>query len=300
MKLFFLYISSINPIQMRTLVTLVIVLFVPLFMLAQDEPTVELVLEEQSIDPAVLSTIVAAVGDGEIKSYRLYAEVTPNWELQLIFGDTEYPLFVTSVGSFYQNPNGGPTTLDINPDDLDNVPGLAYDSWLTIGRENQLSNNIQILPLSTIFSAWEAGGSLELNSYLASGIFLTSAGFDDQNVPDENGRILIAQFTTNGEISGCLNMQFRKLNEDGSIFDPEGPDLFVTYLADQRCFASSVQEPCAGDLNNSGNIDIEDLLLVLTGFGCTEDCAVDLNNDGFTTAADVLILLSVFGNPCGG
>lgn len=265
---------------------------------AQDQPNVALVLETQSIDPAAIPVIEAVIGSGEITSYRLYAEVSPNWEIQLLFGDTQYPLFINSVGSFYQNPNGGPTTLSIDPDELLNVPGLAYDSWLTFNRETQVQNTIQILPLASIFDNFEAGGSISLNSFLASGIFVTTAGFDDQTVPDANGRILLGQFTTNGEISGCINMQFRKLNEDGSIFDPPGPDLFLTYLADQLCFASNTPEPCAGDLNNSGAVDIEDLLIVLTAFGCSGDCPIDLNNDGNTTSADVLIMLSAFGNPC--
>ncbi len=283
---------------MKTLYILSTALLMSLGSFAQDQPTVALVLEEQSIDPAVLPTLAAAIGAGDIKSYRLYAEVSPNWELQLVFGDTQYPLFINSVGSFYQNASGGPTTLDINPDDLETITGLAYDSWLTINREDQVANNIQILPLVTIFDTFETGGPLELNSYLASGIFITTGGFDDQTVPDANGRILLGQFTTNGEISGCINMQYRKLNEDGSIFDPPGPDLFLTYLADQLCFASNTPEPCAGDLNNSGAVDIEDLLIVLTSFGCSGGCPVDLNNDGNTTSADVLILLSAFGNPC--
>jgi hypothetical protein len=285
---------------MKSLIALSTALYFSLCSFAQDQPSVTLVLEQQSIDPAALPTLVAALGEGEIASYRIYAEVSPNWELQIVFGDTQYPLFINSVGSFYQNASGGPTTLNINPDDLATVPGLAYDSWLTINRETQLANNIQILPLVTIFNTFEAGGPIELNSFLASGIFITTAGFDSQTVPDANGRILLGQFTTNGEISGCINMQFRKLNEDGSIFDPPGPGLSLTYLADQLCFASNTPEPCAGDLDNSGAVDIEDLLIVLTSFGCSGGCPVDLNNDGNTTAADVLILLSAFGNPCNG
>jgi hypothetical protein len=283
---------------MKTHAFLLIIASFSLSVSAQEQPDVALVLETQSIDAGAIPAIEAVLGSGEITSYRLYAEVSPNWEIQLLFGDTQYPLFINSVGSFYQNANGGPTTLSIDPDQLLTVPGLAYDSWLTFNRETQVQNTIQILPLASIFDNFEAGGSIALNSYLASGIFVTTAGFDDQTVPDANGRILLGQFTTNGEISGCINMQFRKLNEDGSIFDPPGPDLFLTYLADQLCFASNTPEPCAGDLNNSGAVDIEDLLIVLTSFGCSGGCSVDLNDDGNTTSADVLILLSAFGNPC--
>ncbi len=93
--------------------------------------------------------------------------MSPNWELQLVFGDTQYPLFINSVGSFYLNASGGPTTSPINPDDLETIPGLAYDSWLTINREDQVANNIQILPLVTIFDTFENRRSTRIEQLLS-------------------------------------------------------------------------------------------------------------------------------------
>jgi hypothetical protein len=55
---------------------------------------------------------------------------------------------------------------------------------------------------------------------------------------------------------------------------------------------------CLGDLNNSGNIDVSDVLLLLTDYGCSGQCLADLNTDTNVNTGDLLILLSVFGSPC--
>ncbi len=55
---------------------------------------------------------------------------------------------------------------------------------------------------------------------------------------------------------------------------------------------------CIVDLNSSGNVDVSDVLILLSGFGCSVNCEDDLNNDGSVNSADLLILLSAFGTPC--
>jgi hypothetical protein len=57
--------------------------------------------------------------------------------------------------------------------------------------------------------------------------------------------------------------------------------------------------PCLGDFNNNGHIEIGDLLIMLTNFGCTGGgCEADLNGDGSTNTADAIIFLTLFGNLC--
>jgi hypothetical protein len=43
---------------------------------------------------------------------------------------------------------------------------------------------------------------------------------------------------------------------------------------------------------------VEDLLLLLSEFGCTTGCEGDVDGDGAVSVADVLALLGVFGTPC--
>ena len=56
--------------------------------------------------------------------------------------------------------------------------------------------------------------------------------------------------------------------------------------------------PCASDLNGDGLTAIEDLLGLLSEFGCMVDCAQDVDGNGAVTSADLLILLAGFGTVC--
>ncbi|HRQ75867.1 MAG TPA: hypothetical protein PK098_08110 [Phycisphaerales bacterium] len=56
--------------------------------------------------------------------------------------------------------------------------------------------------------------------------------------------------------------------------------------------------PIVGDLNNSGSVDVQDLLILLGAWGpCAEpdNCPADLNNSGSVDVQDLLILLANWG-----
>lgn len=57
---------------------------------------------------------------------------------------------------------------------------------------------------------------------------------------------------------------------------------------------------CPADINGNGAIEVADVLLVLSDFGCANDCSgvTDLDGDGAVTVNDVLTVLSAFGEPC--
>ncbi|HRP64081.1 MAG TPA: hypothetical protein PK400_12350, partial [Phycisphaerales bacterium] len=54
---------------------------------------------------------------------------------------------------------------------------------------------------------------------------------------------------------------------------------------------------CAADLNDSGSVDVQDLLLLLGAWGPCPGCAADLNDDDTVDVLDLLILLGAWG-PC--
>lgn len=56
--------------------------------------------------------------------------------------------------------------------------------------------------------------------------------------------------------------------------------------------------PCLGDMNNDGNRDVADLLMMLGDYGCVANCTADLNDDGVVNTGDMLQFLSFFGIPC--
>jgi hypothetical protein len=55
---------------------------------------------------------------------------------------------------------------------------------------------------------------------------------------------------------------------------------------------------CIEDLNSDGIVSVQDLLYLLSEFGCLSFCENDINQDGFVAVDDLLLLLSEFGNSC--
>ncbi|HRP61935.1 MAG TPA: hypothetical protein PK400_01430 [Phycisphaerales bacterium] len=54
---------------------------------------------------------------------------------------------------------------------------------------------------------------------------------------------------------------------------------------------------CLGDLNNSGAVDVQDLLILLGAWGPNPGHPADLNSSGAVDVQDLLILLGAWG-PC--
>ena len=55
---------------------------------------------------------------------------------------------------------------------------------------------------------------------------------------------------------------------------------------------------CNDDLNSDGVVGVQDVLSLLTEFGCTSLCEYDVNQDGYVSIDDLLQLLSEYGNTC--
>lgn len=55
---------------------------------------------------------------------------------------------------------------------------------------------------------------------------------------------------------------------------------------------------CPADLDQDYLIEVGDVLVLLTGFGCTQNCSGDLDDDGAVGIADLLVVLAGIGNLC--
>lgn len=262
-------------------------------------PTMNLVAEEVPILEPALTSIATQLG-GTPHTYRVYAEMPDDFEMQIMYGDFTGDLNINTTTSFYQDIFGGPTTLNIDEIMIGSFPELGYDSWLTIGMENSTGNIQNIFPDETAFSAWEAGGNILINDIVGAGLFMPTVGLNPTNQADENGRVLVAQITTDGTAQICLNFQIRRLNPDGTVYDPPGPDTSETFVFNDLCVTMQPNAPeeCAADLDGSGHVNTPDLLILLSNYGCTSGCPVDFNQDDATTTPDLLFMLSAFDTPC--
>ena len=66
------------------------------------------------------------------------------------------------------------------------------------------------------------------------------------------------------------------------------------YLSPEACAT------CPADVNGNGAVEVSDVLLVLSEFGCDTECnpLTDFDGDTAVTVADVLFVLSAFGEGC--
>ena len=97
---------------------------------------------------------------------------------------------------------------------LDAVPALAYDSYITLGVDGPAGAGEQNAtfipaipggPVGTWPEEFEAGNNLVINSALGSGWYLTPDA--SNGVAGDDQRILIAQLTTDGDVSGQFRTQ---------------------------------------------------------------------------------------------
>lgn len=210
-------------------------------MLLAQSPFTGIVIEEEPIPPAIAATIQAQAGFNSLpRTWRVYVCVdSPLWELQAVTGTFEggisYPFIVdcpacTGTDKFYQHYDDVIMTSfsqfvgnNINPAFFAISNTLEYDSWFNIGQPYLQVSGLQWVPDPNLNPAiaFENGGALVENATLVGS---TVAGFwsppNPQGVMDADGRILIAQLTTDGVFTGICTFQFRRLNADLSVFLP--------------------------------------------------------------------------------
>jgi hypothetical protein len=134
-------------------------------------------------------------------TYRVYAQLPePNYSLHMVYGDAEHPLTIQSAAPFYQNELAGYSSASINENNFAYSPGMAYDSWITVGHSNSAGNGLWDIGVD--FSNFNGGGRIE--TYNGAWFLIPTDVHCNQN---QAGLVLIAQFTSTGEVSGKLNLQ---------------------------------------------------------------------------------------------
>jgi hypothetical protein len=122
-------------------------------------------------------------------------------QLFVVFGDSVHKIEIKSSKPFYQSKAGGATSKDSNRKIAGEDPQLKYDSWITIGAQDNYDNNINTLNLD--LSVFESrGGAIDSGKEGAWFCIPT----DKQAYCGEDKRILLMQLTTAGTISGKLSL----------------------------------------------------------------------------------------------
>lgn len=216
------------------------------------------IVREVPITPAAaLTAIQGAAGfTGVARCWRVYACFSDlDYEIQAVAGGELTPGFnypwtldcpgCTGTSKFYQTPLFTSFLGDgINPVLYPLVPGSQFDSWWYLGNPTFPAGSSGVIwtpnPAPNPALAFEAGGAFSETSVTGSVL----AGFwsspSTQGKPDAENKVLIGQFTTDGIFTGTVNLQFRRLNPDNTVFTPidielvtgiqitNNPSIFVT------------------------------------------------------------------------
>ena len=174
--------------------------------------TLFLAFQSNATFTGISSEVHAVNGIPGYTTYRIYADFDDvGDQLVQLFGLDVDPLFITSTGDIYQNAAGGGLSSDIGPGLFPFVPELIYDSWLTIGAEDNTTSGLIALGLS--LAAFEAGNDFVINDVVGGAWFILPGSMAEAYAT--TGKVLLAQITTNGDLDIQLNVQWRDaLNND--------------------------------------------------------------------------------------
>lgn len=136
-------------------------------------------------------------GFGVGTTYRVYVDVEAGDQLDAVFGDAVDPLLIGSTAGFYQNQFG--THKAPSAALFSFFPSLEYDSFVTIGVLTDVGN--AMLDIGVDWADFEGGSDI----VTSNGSWFATP--DDAQVFEIDGRVLIGQFTTTGDIAGIINIQ---------------------------------------------------------------------------------------------
>ena len=145
-------------------------------------------------------------------TYRVYAVMENEGDiLDAVYGEASAPLKISAAKGFFQHPKGGALSADIQRYDTMSDEALLYDSWVTIGAEDNYMNAVSGFIMD--FESFNAGGELATND----GAWFVTPDKRQAAAPPSK-RILLMQLTSEGPIDGLINLHGRTK----AITDSEG------------------------------------------------------------------------------
>ncbi len=182
---------------------------------------------------------------------------------------------ITSTTSFYQDEVGNSTADGVMTSLFGFFPTLVYDSWVTIGYAPE--DGTPGATVSTIASPnqnwvadFEAGGDLIMDDLIGGLWYIFNDG-NDQGVPDEDGKVLIAQLTTSGTVDVQVSGQYFPNYGTGANGEADGTSsiLFISDIS-----SNCTDDPNAGCEYAESNLD------------CDGNCLNDADADGICDEND--------------
>ena len=144
-------------------------------------------------------------------TYRLYAVCeNPTDFVSSVYGELDNPLNISTTTSFFNSNFAGLTGADVNSAILPFFPSALYDSYVTIGRSQSADPGSTINTVQSNCDSWFSefgtnGQDLVIDCVFGGAWFALNG--DVNGVAGADLKVLIGQFTTNGEFTGNVNVQ---------------------------------------------------------------------------------------------
>jgi len=140
---------------------------------------------------------------------RMYIETENAADfVSAVAGDEINPTAIRTTTAFYQNVLGGPTANDYNPLLTAADPLVEFDSFVTIGIDAQADGAAGEIETSLVgdwSGSFETGGDILINDFFGGSWFTTNP--NSAAVAGDDHRVLLGQFTTDGQMSGQMFVQ---------------------------------------------------------------------------------------------
>ena len=210
---------------------------------------------------------------GGMTTYRVYMS-TPATDdfVSACIGDAVNPLFLNTTTTFYQDPLGGTTAASINPLYYDPFPDAQYDSWVTIGIDQQPvladgETDVSVLVDPNVTS-WEvefgAGGNVDISSPIGGGWYILPSS--SNGVAGADQKVLLAQLTTDGEISGQLYIQLFPNGDQNQLIES------VFSFAPGSCGVDGCTDANACNYDETATNDDGTCTYAAANFDCDGNC----------------------------
>ncbi len=224
------------------------------------------------------------VGDSDLTgftTYRIYAELSsPDDYVTAAFGSAATPLTIATTTSFWQHPAGSSVATDLNDFIFGIVPELVYDSWVTIGLDAAPSAygeyDVDNIGIGTALAAFEAGSDLVVNSQAGGSWFILPGGINGEAGADN--RVLLSQVTTDGLISGTINVQVFV----GGASDNAQQGTFSFDAGELGCADAAACNYSATATVGDGSCTYPE-----PEYGCDGECLADADGDGICDVLEV-------------
>ncbi len=247
-----------------------------------------------------IGLVVGPLGAIDLTGYsctRLYVTMNSATDfMSSVSGDATNPTFVNTTTNFYHAELGGATPNGINPVLYGFYPDLPYDSWVTVGLEQAFNAGAGEAAVAVVQSGdnpWStnfdpgfgaAGASIAIDDAIGGAWYALNG--DSNGVAGDDLRVLVGQFTTNGDLSGQLYCQVF-IEGDGAnefrdtfYFGAGGPVLGCTdaTACNYDELATDDDGSCEFPLDLYGSIYVD----------CLGACLSDTDGDGICDEEEVV------------